>query len=63
LGATADQAKGRSKEAVGKLTGNEDLEAEGKEDRRISEVEERVDHVIDQLGEATDRAVEASRRK
>lgn len=38
----SDQMKGRAKEAVGSLTGNEDLEAEGKTDRRAGEAKEKV---------------------
>lgn len=40
----SDQAKGRVKEAAGVLTGNKDLESEGKADRRKGEVEEQIDH-------------------
>ena len=32
-----EQAKGQAKQAVGSLTGNKDLESEGKADRRAGE--------------------------
>ena len=54
-----DQMKGQAKEAVGDLTGNKDLKAEGTADRRVGEakekvgkVEEKVDQVIDKVKDA-----------
>jgi len=46
-GGKADQATGRIKEAAGSPTGDEDLEAEGKVDRRSGELREKVEDVID----------------
>jgi uncharacterized protein YjbJ (UPF0337 family) len=50
----SDQMKGKIKEAVGDLTGNDDLKSEGKADRqageakaKVGEVEEKVEDVID----------------
>lgn len=50
----SDQMKGRAKEAVGDLTDNEDLQAEGQADTRagkakeaVGKVEEKVDDAID----------------
>ncbi len=50
----ADQVKGKTKEAVGDLTGNKDLKSQGKADRQAGEVKakvgrvgERVEHLID----------------
>ena len=45
----ADQMKGKAKEAVGDLTGDKDLKAEGKADRQAGEVKEKVDEVIDKV--------------
>lgn len=52
----SDQAKGRAKEAAGILTGNEDLESEGKTDRITGEAKEKVDHAKDKIGEVIDTA-------
>ena len=44
-----DQTKGKAKEAVGDLTGNKDLKAEGKADRQAGEVKEKVDEAVDKV--------------
>jgi uncharacterized protein YjbJ (UPF0337 family) len=44
-----DETKGRAKEAAGKLTGDEELEREGKVDRAAGKVKEAVDKVKDKL--------------
>lgn len=46
-----EQAKGQAKQAVGTLTGNKDLEAEGKADRRAGETKEKVRKVKDKAEE------------
>lgn len=51
-----DQVKGRAKEAVGTVTGNKDLESEGRSDRLAGEVKETVDQVKDKIEEVLDRA-------
>jgi uncharacterized protein YjbJ (UPF0337 family) len=51
MGGKSEQAKGRAKEAVGILTGNQDLEAEGKIDRRTGEAEARVDRAKGKIDE------------
>lgn len=56
MGAKGDQVKGQAKETVGRLTGNEDLEAEGKADRRAGEVKEKVGDAKDKVEEAIDTA-------
>ena len=69
-----EQAKGHAKQAVGSLTGNKDLESEGKADRRAGETKEKVRHVKDeaegllekvehQAGEVIDKAKDSSHRK
>jgi uncharacterized protein YjbJ (UPF0337 family) len=45
----ADKASGAMKEAAGKITGNEKLEAEGKFDKVKGEVRQGVGDVKDQL--------------
>jgi uncharacterized protein YjbJ (UPF0337 family) len=47
MGAKGDQVKGKAKEAVGTLTGDKDLEAEGKSDRRAGEAKEKVGEIVD----------------
>jgi uncharacterized protein YjbJ (UPF0337 family) len=59
MGAHSDQVKGRAKEAAGVLTGNEDLEAEGKTDRLTGEAEEKIDHVKDKVDEVVDKTKDA----
>jgi uncharacterized protein YjbJ (UPF0337 family) len=45
----ADDAKGRAKEAAGDLTDDDSLKNEGKVDRAISEVKDKVDDVGDKI--------------
>jgi uncharacterized protein YjbJ (UPF0337 family) len=56
MGEKTDQAKGRVKEAAGSLTGNKDLESEGKADRRAGEAKEKLDHAKDRVEEVIDKA-------
>jgi uncharacterized protein YjbJ (UPF0337 family) len=59
----SDQVKGRVEEAAGILTGNKDLESEGKTDRRTGELKEKLDHANDKVDEAIDKAKDALNRK
>jgi uncharacterized protein YjbJ (UPF0337 family) len=52
----SDQIKGHAKEAAGILVGDQDLESEGKTDRRTAEAEETVDHAKDKVDETLDQA-------
>ena len=54
----SDQAKGRVKEAAGILSGDEDLESEGKTDRLTGETQEKVDHAKDKVEEAVDKTTD-----
>ncbi|MGB7980788.1 MAG: CsbD family protein [Candidatus Nanopelagicales bacterium] len=47
MSAQSDQAKGHAKEAAGLLTGDEDLQAQGKAERVAGEAKERTDKVKD----------------
>jgi uncharacterized protein YjbJ (UPF0337 family) len=69
-----EQVKGNAKEAVGRLTGNKDLESEGKADRRAGEakeklsdakgkVEEVIDKVEGKVEEVIDKTKDASHPK
>jgi uncharacterized protein YjbJ (UPF0337 family) len=44
-----EQIKGRGKEAIGSLTGNKDLQAEGKADRQAGEAKEKVGQAKDKV--------------
>lgn len=50
-----DEMKGRAKEAVGSLTGDEDLENEGKLDQVVGDVKETVDRVAAKVKNALGR--------
>lgn len=52
---TADDLKGRTKEAAGALTGDKDLKREGKVDQAAGDVK-------DKLGNATDKVKDALHR-
>ncbi|MGZ6266974.1 MAG: CsbD family protein [Actinomycetota bacterium] len=56
MGAKTDQLKGQAKEAVGSITGDKDLESEGKADRRAGEVNEKVENAKDKVDEVVDKA-------
>jgi uncharacterized protein YjbJ (UPF0337 family) len=55
MGEKTDQAKGRVKEAAGVLTGDKDLESEGKADRVAGEVKEKVGDVEDKVEDLVDK--------
>ena len=52
----ADQMKGQAKEAVGDLTGNKDLKAQGTADRKAGEAKEQVGKVEKKVDEVIDKA-------
>lgn len=69
-----EQAKGHAKQAVGSLTGNKDMESEGKADRRVGETKEKVgllkdktegllDKIEHKAGEVIDKAKDSVHRK
>jgi uncharacterized protein YjbJ (UPF0337 family) len=49
-----DDLKGRAKEAAGDLTGNDDLEREGKADQAGASVKEKVNKVADKVKDKVD---------
>ena len=49
MGATSDKVQGQAKEVAGIVTGDKDLEAEGKSDRQTGEAEEKIDDVKDRV--------------
>lgn len=54
MGAKGEQIKGRAKETVGNLTGDEDLEAEGKADRHAGEAKQKVEEAKEKVEELVD---------
>lgn len=56
MGAKSDQVKGQVKDAAGSLTGDKDLESEGRADRRAGEAKEKVDHAKGKIEEVIDKA-------
>jgi uncharacterized protein YjbJ (UPF0337 family) len=56
MGAQSDQVKGKVEQAAGVLTGNDDLEAEGKADRRAGETKEKVEHAKGKIEEVVEKA-------
>ena len=51
MGEHIDEAKGRTKEAAGDLTGDDKLKREGKVDRGVSSVKDKVDDAADKVKE------------
>ena len=51
MGENIDEAKGRTKQAAGDLTDDEELKREGRVDRAVSDVKEKVDDVADKVKE------------
>lgn len=49
-----EQVKGQTKEAVGSLVGNKDLESEGKADRQAGEAKEKLGHAKDKVEEVVE---------
>jgi uncharacterized protein YjbJ (UPF0337 family) len=50
----ADEAKGRVKEAAGDLTGDKDLQREGKVDQAAGKAKDAIDSVSDKAKDALD---------
>jgi uncharacterized protein YjbJ (UPF0337 family) len=59
---TVTRAKGRVKQAVGALTGNDDLKAEGRVDETVGKVEAAVGRTRRKIGDAITRAGKAVKR-
>ena len=59
MGAKTDEVKGRAKEAVGALTDDESLKAEGKADQ----IGAKVKDVLENVKERTENAIDAVKDK
>jgi uncharacterized protein YjbJ (UPF0337 family) len=62
MGEKTDEAKGRVKEAAGDLTGNKDLEREGKMDQAGAKVKEKTGQAVDKTKEALDDVLDGDDR-
>jgi uncharacterized protein YjbJ (UPF0337 family) len=49
MGDNIDEVKGRTKQAAGDLSDDKDLKKEGRVDRAVSDVKEKVDDVADKV--------------
>ena len=52
MSGTTDKIKGRAKEAIGVLTNDDDLKAEGKLDQTTGKIKDAVAKVIDKVRDA-----------
>jgi uncharacterized protein YjbJ (UPF0337 family) len=62
MGEKTDEAKGRVKEAAGDLTGDKDLEREGKMDQAGATVKEKTGKAVDKTKEALDDVLDGDDR-
>jgi uncharacterized protein YjbJ (UPF0337 family) len=51
MGENIDEAKGRAKQAAGDLSDDDSLKNEGRVDRAVSDVKDKVDDVADKVKE------------
>ena len=51
-GGKTDELKGRVKEAVGALTGDEELKREGQVDQTVGKIKQKADKIIDKVKKA-----------
>jgi len=61
MGEHIDEAKGRTKQAAGDLTDNEELKREGKVDRASSSIKDKVDDAADKVKDTVGDAAEKIR--
>jgi uncharacterized protein YjbJ (UPF0337 family) len=52
MGENIDEAKGRVKEAAGDLTDDQELKNEGKVDKTVSDMKDKIDDVGDKIKDA-----------
>jgi uncharacterized protein YjbJ (UPF0337 family) len=58
MGGKTDEVKGRIKEAVGALTGNDKLREEGKTDQAVGKAEQAVQKAADTVKEAVKKVID-----
>jgi uncharacterized protein YjbJ (UPF0337 family) len=49
MGENIDEVKGRAKEAAGDVTDDQDLKNEGRVDKAVSDVKDKVDDIADKV--------------
>lgn len=54
MGGTTDEAEGRVKQAIGAITGDEDLKKDGRRDERVGQIKEKADEAIDAVRDKVD---------
>jgi uncharacterized protein YjbJ (UPF0337 family) len=57
-----DEVKGRAKEAIGDLTDDDDLKAEGKADKASGKAKDVIDNIKDKADDAVDKIRDALHR-
>jgi uncharacterized protein YjbJ (UPF0337 family) len=57
------KVKGRAKQTLGAITGDKELQQEGRSDERVGDLENKVDDVTDAVNEKLDEVVEKVSRK
>ena len=58
MGGSTDKVKGRAKQAVGALSGDEKLQRDGRRDERAGGIKQRVDEAIDVVRDKLDEVAE-----
>ena len=62
MGSKFDDAKGRAKEAIGDVTDDDDLRAEGKKDRLGAKVKDMAEDAKEKVEDVVDKVKEHTRR-
>jgi uncharacterized protein YjbJ (UPF0337 family) len=62
MGENIDEAKGRAKQAAGDLADDESLKKEGRVDRTVSDVKDKIDDVADKVKEKIGRDRDADEK-
>ena len=58
MGGNTKKAKGRAKQAVGAITGDRELQREGKRDERVGNLENKTDDATDAVHDKVDEVIE-----
>ncbi len=58
MGGTAKKAKGRAKQAAGAVTGDKELQREGKRDERLGSLEDKADDATDAVHDKVDETID-----
>jgi uncharacterized protein YjbJ (UPF0337 family) len=57
------KVKGRAKQAIGAITGDKELQQEGRSDERVGDLENKIDDVTDAVNDKLDEVIEKASRK